>query len=119
MNTHTLKTLYAFTGTLEFEIFIHLLLTYFDHPCATDADYRNDTLERVAEILKNSLNGQQYILGLSSSDMNLIAAVWYSETLLSEDAGLLDALTRSGICEWGNRLKRTFPSCFVASDSLP
>ena len=63
-----------FTGLYESELLTELMLRFWNHPNADDADFRNTLLETAAEALRAAVAGQQLIEGLAPNQMNLVSA---------------------------------------------
>ncbi len=106
------------TGLFEAELLVELMLRYWRHPLADDADFRQCLLEAAAGVLKASVHGQQLLEELPAQHMNLVAAVWYAE------ASSLDAEPNpSGEHyekrrEWSDTIRRAIPSCFCNPELL-
>jgi hypothetical protein len=104
------------TGLFEAELLLELMLRYWEHPLASNEQFRQNLLERAAEVLRSSVRGQQLMEDVPPSEMNFVAAVWYAEW-----SWLLDLpKNRQGRRRtWLKRLRRAMPSCFCDPKRLP
>jgi hypothetical protein len=109
------KKCLAFTGLFEAEILIELMLRYWAHPLAANANFRNDLLEGTAEALRASVAGQFLIEGLPPKHMNFVAATWYVEWSALA-SGAKDP--RGKRKTWLKKIRRAIPSCFCPPDRL-
>lgn len=109
----------SFTGVFESELLLELMLRFWNHPLAGDAEFRNELLERAAEALRAAVAGSQLIEDLHPANVNLVAAIWYAE-LTSFDQGADDypAELAPQRQEWLETVRRTLPSCFCNPDLL-
>ena len=103
----------------EAEVLLELMFRYWDHPLADDAEFRNDNLEKAAQVLIDAKDGVAVMKEVSAQEMNFIAAVWYVEwaTVESAWAGMTDE-QRIARREWLNRIRHVFPSCFCDQSRL-
>jgi hypothetical protein len=106
-----------FTSLFEAEVFVWLMLKFWQHPLADDKEFANSLLESASEVLRNSSKGQQLIEGLPAKDLNFVAAVWYAEycAVQSEEA---DSQTLEARKAWLAAVRRTLPSCFCNPEDL-
>jgi hypothetical protein len=108
------------TGLYEAELLVELMLRYWSHPLAADADFRSDLLERAAEALRAAIAGQALIDGLPATKTNLVAAIWYAEWMsLGPENTELDPEIVSQCNNWLETVRRALPSCFCPPDLLP
>lgn len=104
-------------GLFEAEVLVELMLRYWDHPFADQAEYRNDLLETANQILERATEGNQIIDTLSPEDTNLIVAIWYAEhTGLLNDEPSQDVKITSARRAWLESVKKSIPSCFQELD---
>jgi hypothetical protein len=103
------------TGLFEAELLTELMLRFWTHPMADDGQFRNHLLETAADVLKDSTKGKELIEGLPPAQMNLVAAIWFSEwsNIASEEAEDL-ALRK----KWLDAVRRALPSCFCDHERL-
>ena len=111
-NENSVERALRFTGTFESELLLELMLRYWKHPFAEDAEFRSNLLGTVSDILLASHNGETLIEGLSPEDMNFVSAVWYCEHL-AEDGGQVEDRQR-----FADVLRRSVPGCFVDEDDI-
>ncbi|NNM84224.1 MAG: hypothetical protein HKL96_00475 [Phycisphaerales bacterium] len=105
------------TGIFEAEVLVELMLRFWQHPFAADRDFRNDLLERTAEVLRTALAGTRIVQDIQPQNTNFIVAVWYSEWAAIQD--VLDGVRQEREA-WLERVKRALPSCFCdPGDLLP
>lgn len=112
------KLLYDFTSTFEFELLVYLILAQWKHPRSNDLEYRNHMLEQVAEVLRAAVAGEQHLADLPANNMNIVAAMWYVESVndpKEADYTQSDAAERR---RWCDEIKKTLPSCFCPADDL-
>lgn len=110
---------YRFSGLFEAELLLQLMLQYWKHPLADDAEFRNELVERAAEILLRAVKGEQLLPEVPSSQMNFVAAVWYAEASMLQDSD--SGIEKSEQAErqhWLEAIRRTIPSCFCDQDNL-
>lgn len=105
------------TGLFEAEVLIELMLRFWQHPFAADREFRNDLLERTAEVLRTAVAGTQIMQDIEPQNTNFIAAAWYSEWAAVQDVS--DGV-RQERAAWLERVRRALPSCFCnPGDLLP
>jgi hypothetical protein len=105
----------AFCGLFEAELLVELMLRYWNHPRASDRDFRNYLLEATAGILNRSREGEQFVEELPAEDMNFVAALWYAETCQLTEVKEADTEARQF---WLTSVRRALPSCFCSPDDL-
>ena len=109
------KKCLAFSGLFEAELLIELMLRYWVHPLAADEEFRNELLERAAEVLRACIAGQHMMEDIPPKHMNFVAAVWYAEwSAVSNGAEDPHGKRKA----WLKKLRRTVPSCFCPPDRL-
>lgn len=108
-----------FCEMFEGELLVELMLRYWEHPLAEDADYRNGLIENAARALRLSMNGERLIEGLQPPQINFVAAVWYAEwaalQTISSEIQEAELYQREA---WLETLRRIIPSCFCDQDDL-
>jgi hypothetical protein len=107
------KRCLAFSGLFEAELLTELMLRYWNHPFAADADFRSELLERAASALRTCLAGQALMKDIPPLHMNFVAALWYAEWS-DVEAGSQDPDRR----QWLERVQKALPSCFCGPDRL-
>jgi hypothetical protein len=105
-----------FSGLFEAELLIELMLRYWKHPLADDADFRNEVLESAAQVLQSCVGGQSVIEGIPAEQTNLVAAVWYVEWNNVTNGAKDPDGQRS---DWLQNVRRSVPSCFCPQARLP
>src|SRR5262249_21630217 len=110
------KKCLAFSGLFEAELLIQLMLRFWEHPLAADADFRSGMLEGAAEVLRASVAGQQMMEDIPPKHMNFVAAVWYAEWSALNNA---DANHRRGRRAWLDKVRKAIASCFCPPGSFP
>jgi hypothetical protein len=105
----------AFSGLFEAELLIELMLRYWNHPLAADAEFRNHLLESAAEVLRASIAGQQFMEDLPPKHMNFVAAVWYVEWSALHNGEVERKVQRR---KWLDKVHKAVPSCFCPPDGL-
>ena len=106
------------TGCFEAELLVSLLLGKWAHPLANDAQFALSLLESAAEVLQASVDGQRLFREISPANVNLVAALWFSEaTALSADPTIEPAECAAREA-WLETLRRSIPSCFCEPDML-
>ena len=106
----------AAAGLFEAEVLTELLLWRWDHPLRQDAEFRNNLLENANTVLRRAVAGEQFIESVPSSEMNLIAAIYYVEwSLISNRDEDSDGVRR----QWLDHVRRSLPSCFCSQADLP
>ncbi|NUQ63200.1 MAG: hypothetical protein HUU20_12040 [Pirellulales bacterium] len=101
----------------EAELLLELMLRHWQHPCADDAYFRSQLLETATEALRASVSGAVLIEGISPSNMNLVAAVWYAESRSSEDSQDSPSILEQREL-WSIAVRHSVPSCFCDPDLL-
>ena len=110
---------YRFCRLFEAELLLELMLRHWRHPLADDSDFRNALIESTTEVLKASCKGEALFEDLAPSDMNFVAAVWYSEwTTLQNASRGIGPDQRRRREKWLASLRRAVPSCFCRQDDL-
>ncbi|MFN0051593.1 MAG: hypothetical protein ACKV0T_05340 [Planctomycetales bacterium] len=107
------------TGLFEAELLTELMLRYWEHPLAEDAEFAQALLDRAAEVLRASIAGQQLIDGLRPTDMNLVTALWYAEWSQIEASESKSDPQVTARLRWAETVRRALPSCFCDPDLLP
>jgi hypothetical protein len=105
----------GFCGLFEAELLVELMLRYWNHPRASDKDFRNHLLETAAEVLARSREGDCFFENISGEDMNFVAALWYAETCQVTDVSEPDTEERQA---WLTSVRRALPSCFCSPENL-
>ena len=112
------KACLQLTGLFEAELLAELILRYWNHPLAQDAGFRSSLLEAAAEALRASINGERLFDDLEPKNVNLVAALWYAESIAvggeHGSSGPQLELRR----KWLDNLLRALPSCFCNPDTL-
>jgi len=103
----------------ESELLVRLMLHHWKHPRADDGEFGCQLLESATEVLQAAAAdaGQVFIDGMPTSQMNLVAAIWYAETrALEEDCEPGEQTnTRK---QWLLAVRRALPSCFCDPDEF-
>ena len=107
-----------FTGLYEAELLTELVLRYWKHPHADDAEFRNTLLETAAEALRASVAGEPLIEGLPPDQMNIVSAIWFAEFNRVEHDPELSHDERAAVNDWLSTLRRSIPSCFCDQNFL-
>lgn len=110
--------LLKFSGTFEYELVIRLCLKHWDHPYADDEEYVNSLLESATEVLRDAKAGQQHIGTLPPEHMNLVAAMWYVESVADQETEIDAVLQPGSRAKWLATVRRSLPSCFCHPDNL-
>jgi hypothetical protein len=119
MTDSNAKRCLAICPLFEAELLLELMLKNWDHPLVEDESFRSGLLESATELLMTASDeacDQVFIEGLLSSQMNLIAAIWYCEWISVQDS-LSDHLSRRRQT-WLKIVRRSLPSCFCSPDLL-
>jgi hypothetical protein len=112
------KACLRLTGLFEAELLTELLLRFWNHSCADDADFRAGLLEGAAEALQASVGGERLFDDLDPQNVNLVAAIWYAESVsVSDRTGMSKAELRLRR-KWLDTLLKALPSCFCSPDLL-
>ena len=101
-----------FTGLYESELLVELMLRYWQHPRAAEAEFRNDILEAAAEALRSAVGGEVLIAGLPADQMNLVSAIWCAECNRIASDGDVSASEKSDVERWLTTVRRSLPACF-------
>src|SRR5262245_44609630 len=107
-----------FTGLFEAELLTELMLRFWEHPRANDADFRAGLLEAAAAVLKASSEGERLFDNLAPQNVNFVAAVWYAESVSIADESETTTAERELREKWLDSLVRALPSCFCNPDLL-
>lgn len=105
----------AMSGLFEAELLTELMLRYWKHPLAEDANYRQELLEAAAGVLRAAVKGEKFIEDLPAAEMNLVAALWYAEWNGTVDSAEAGAAARIA---WLDAVRKALPSCFCSQDFL-
>ncbi len=112
------KACLRFTGLFEAELLTELMLRFWKHPLAEDAEFRSGLLEAAAEVLRASAEGERLFSELTPRNVNFVAAIWYAEsttvTVVPEAASAEFSQRR----QWLDSIQRSLPSCFCDPDLL-
>lgn len=112
------KACLRFTGLFEAELLTELLLRYWHHPLADDADFRAALLESAAEILRVSAAGESLFADLKPQNVNFVAAVWHAESVSLAASGESNSDERAQREKWLASLLKSIPSCFCNPERL-
>ena len=104
------KESFRITGLFEAELLVELMLRFWQHPFADDADFRNRLLENAASALQAAISGHKLIEDLKPDKMNLVAAVYYVESLDLFDDNEQDPDQLESRREWLEKVRRSLPS---------
>lgn len=110
--------LLQFSGTFEYELLVRLCLKQWEHPYADDVEYCNNLLESATEVLREASTGQQHLASVPPQSMNLVAAMWYVESIAEQDFTSESAFESDSRRVWLAGIKRALPSCFCDPDDL-
>ncbi|MDI6448636.1 hypothetical protein [Anaerobaca lacustris] len=109
-----------FCQMFEGELLAELMLRYWEHPRADDADYRNGLIENAAAAIRASMDGNKLMEDIEPSQMNFVAAVWYAEWAgLQSESSEISATDLRLRESWLETVRRAMPSCFCNQDDLP
>jgi hypothetical protein len=112
------KACLRFTGLFEAELLTELMLRFWNHPLANEAEFRSGLLETAAEVLQRSADGERLFAELDPKRVNFVAAVWHVESVsLAERSDILPA-ERDLREKWLETLLKALPSCFCDPDLL-
>jgi hypothetical protein len=105
----------------EGELLTELMLRYWRHPLAENAEFRNDLIENAAKALRLSIEGNNLIECLPPEYMSFIAALWYAEwsSLQNTSAEEIPESVLQKREAWLHALRRAVPSCFCNPKDLP
>jgi len=70
------KACLRFTGLFEAELLTELMLRFWKHPLADDAEFRSNLLESAADVLRASADGERIFDELKPNRVNFVAAIW-------------------------------------------
>ena len=112
------KACLQLTGLFEAELLVELLLRHWSHPRAVDADFRSGLLEAAAEVLRASISGDRLLNALEPENMNLVAAVWYAESVSVQTIAEIVPEELRLRHQWLDQIARSLPSCFCNPDFL-
>ena len=107
-----------FTGLFEAELLTELLLRFWHHPLAENADFRSGLLEAAAEVLRASAEGERLFEELDPQNVNFVAAVWHAESVSIMEPGEMTVPERELREKWLDSLLKAVPSCFCNPDLL-
>ena len=110
--------LLKFSATFEYELLVRLCLKHWGHPRADDVEYCNNLLESATEVLREASNGQQHLPYIPPDGMNLVAALWYVESIAQQDSVSESDDVGDSRGSWLTQIKRALPSCFCDPDDL-
>jgi hypothetical protein len=105
----------------EGELLAELMLRYWHHPLAEDAEFRNALLENAAKALRLSIEGDSLIEGIPPEYTSFIAALWYAEWSCLQNLSA-DEISESVFQQresWLHALRHAAPSCFCNPNNLP
>ena len=105
----------ALTGLFEAELLTELMLRFWQHPLADDREFRNDILEKAAEVLRQAVGGTAVLEDVSAANTNFVAAMWYAEWAATLELNDEFADKRRG---WLTAIRRSLPGCFCNPDDL-
>lgn len=112
------KACLKFTGLFEAELLTELMLRFWSHPRADDADFRAAILEATAQVLSASADGQKLFDELGSRNVNFVAAMWYAESVSLSQESSVDDSERQQREHWLEAIAKALPSCFCNPDLL-
>lgn len=105
----------------ESEVLTELMLRYWQHPLADDKEFREQLLETATEVLRSAAEAPQgnvFIKGLPTAELNLVAAIWYVENCALSDAQRDGREDIAGREQWLTLVRRALPSCFCDPSDL-
>ena len=100
------------TGLFEAELLVELMLRYWKHPMAQDEAFRGQVLESAAQALRSAVKGQQLIEDVPAKKMNLVAAIWYVESVSLQADSQMSKTEYQARESWLQTVRRALPSCF-------
>jgi hypothetical protein len=112
------KACLRLTGLFEAELLVELLLRHWNHPRASDPDFRSGLLEAASEVLRASISGDRLIDALEPKNMNLVAAVWYAEWVSVQEARDVHPEELQLRQQWLDKIAHSMPSCFCDPNLL-
>jgi len=98
----------------ESELLTELMLRYWNHPLAENQEFREQLLEAATGVLQTAAEESRdgvFIQGMPSTEMNLVAAIWYVEHCAIEDAETSGAEEIKERLRWLCTVRRALPSC--------
>jgi len=103
----------------ESELLVQLMLCHWKHPRAEDDDFRDQLLESATDVLQAAASDANHIFieGMPTSEMNLVAAIWYAENRALEDEPLAGEQVNARR-QWLSAVRRALPSCFCDPNDL-
>jgi hypothetical protein len=107
-----------FTGLFEAELLTELLLRFWHHPLADNADFRSGLLEAAADVLRASAGGERLFEDLDPQNVNFVAAIWHVESVSITESGEMTSSERELRNQWLDSLLKALPSCFCNPDFL-
>jgi len=108
-----------FCSTFEAEVLLEMMLRYWRHPLAAEADFRNEFLEKSTEVLARAQTGTCFLEDVPCSHMNFVAAIWYVEWAAIEmETKEISEDEKRIRMEWLNQIRSSLPSCFVDQNKL-
>ena len=112
------KACLQLTGLFEAELLTELILRFWNHPLAEDAEFRSALLEAAAEALRSSVSGERLFDDLEPKNVNFVAALWYAESANIGDQSQSTEPQVELRRKWLDALVRALPSCFCNPDAL-
>ena|SRR6478609_10904879 len=112
------KACLRLTGLFEAELLTELLLRFWNHPRANDAQFRTSLLEGAAEALQASVGGEQLFEDLKPQNVNFVAAIWYAESMAVFEREKLPIDELESRQQWLNTITKALPSCFCDPELL-
>lgn len=106
-----------FSGLYEAELLLELMLRYWKHPSAADADFPSSLIESATEGLRLASEGNPIIEGLAAQKTNFVAAIWCAEAMAVAEASS-DEQERTARQLWCDTVRRCLPSCFCDPQDL-
>ena len=112
------KACLQLTGLFEAELLTELILRFWNHPLADDADFRLSLLESAAEVLRAAIAGERFLEDLAPQNVNFVAALWYAESIAVSNASESPEPQLTLRRKWLDTVPRSLPSCFCNPESL-
>jgi hypothetical protein len=106
------------TGLFEAEVLVELMLRFWKHPLAKDREFRGQILEVASEALRAAAKGHQLIEEVPAKQMNLIATIWYVESVSLQADPQISKVEFRAREKWLRSIRRALPSCFCSADLL-
>lgn len=103
------------TGLFEAEVLVELMLRFWQHPLASDREFRNDLLERTAEVLRQAVAGVKVMEDVEAESTNFVGAMWYAEWIALQESPGESVRERH---RWLDTVRRAMPSCFCNPEDL-